>query len=76
MPYTMWTVSSDGDTLIGVRSGSPVGYLAYTLVLCGLAVWAAVMKDAEGETRVAVDALRGVPRRSAPSWRTSGRLLG
>ena len=51
MPYTMWTVSSDGDTLIGARSGSPVGYLVYTALLCGLAVWAAVMKDAEGETR-------------------------
>ena len=51
MPYTMWTVSSDGYTLIGVRAGSPVGYLAYTLVLCGLAVWAAVMRDAEGAIR-------------------------
>jgi hypothetical protein len=62
MPYTMWTVSSDGSTLIGVRDGSPVGYLAYTLVLCGLAVWAAVMSGAEGETRV--------------RWRRYGALLG
>jgi hypothetical protein len=51
MPYTMWTVTADGEALMGVRAGSPVGYLAYSLVLCGLAVWAAVMRDAEGAAR-------------------------
>jgi hypothetical protein len=75
MPYTMWTVTSDAVTLIGVRAGSPVGYLAYTLVLCGLAVWAAVMRDAEGATRARwtrYGALLGVGALATYAWALLG----
>jgi hypothetical protein len=51
-PYTLWVVTDDtAEILIGIRDGSPVGHLLYTVTLCGLAVWAAVMKDAVGATR-------------------------
>lgn len=55
MPWQDWVVidqpPGERGTLLGVRPGSPYGQLLYALCLCGLAVWAAVMKDAEGSAR-------------------------
>jgi hypothetical protein len=54
MPYTMWMVTDYVDDIgefIGIRAGSPVGHLLYTVALCGLAVWAAVIKNAVGDVR-------------------------
>lgn len=54
-PWTFWDLVDrppDGVlTLVGFRDGSVYGHLVYTLGLCGLAVWAAVMRDAEGAER-------------------------
>lgn len=53
-PYTLWPIvdyTDDIGQFVGIRDGSPFGHLLYTLGLCGLAVWAAVMKDARGDTR-------------------------
>lgn len=54
VPFLLWPIVDYVDnagTLIGIREGSPIGHLLYTVTLCGLAVWAAVMKDAVGATR-------------------------
>lgn len=55
MPWTDWVlidrVDDASSALRGVRTGSPYGHLLYTISLCGLAVWAAVMKDAVGAER-------------------------
>jgi hypothetical protein len=55
MPYSSWevvdTTDAGVDTWRGLRDGAPFAYLFYTLGLCGLAVWAGVMKDAEGRMR-------------------------
>jgi hypothetical protein len=47
MPWVYWGADSNGDRLYeSMRPGSPVGHLVYSLALCGLAVTAAVLKDA------------------------------
>jgi hypothetical protein len=54
MPFTEWVLvdfDSGTETLLGVRDGAPLGHVLYQVSLCGLAVWAAVMRDAEGATR-------------------------
>jgi hypothetical protein len=54
MPYTLWTITDYVDDIgnfIGMRDGSPIGHLFYATTLCGLAIWAAVMKDAAGAER-------------------------
>lgn len=66
MPWTDWVLVDRSQdtvlTLTGVRPGSTFGHLLYTLGLTGLAIWAAVMKDAEGGERA--------------SWRRRGVLFG
>lgn len=54
MPFALWAVTDyvdDVGKLIGIRDGAPVGALLYSLTLGGLALWAAVMKDAVGAVR-------------------------
>jgi hypothetical protein len=59
MPWTSYAIveCSDGAngtfacTLNSIRDGSQLGHLFYALSLCGLAVGAAVLRDAEGSTR-------------------------
>lgn len=53
-PWVVWldipaTVDLGREALNG--PGSPVGHLVYIIGLCGLAVWAAVIKDAESAER-------------------------
>jgi hypothetical protein len=63
IPYTIWVVTdySEGiGDLLAVRQGSPLGHLLYAITLCGLAIWAAVMKDAEGETRARWTRIGGI----------------
>jgi hypothetical protein len=66
MPWTDWVLIDRTDDLtldlVGVRDGSPYGHLLYAVGLTGLAIWAAVMKDAEGPERV--------------TWRRRGAALG
>jgi hypothetical protein len=52
-PWAIWleTQASTGLTGEALGSGSPIGHLVYTIGLCGLAIWAAVIKDAEGPER-------------------------
>lgn len=50
-PFTAW-VSSDGpDAELWLSGGSPVWYLVYVVLLCGLAAVAAVLHDTEGARR-------------------------
>jgi len=59
MPWTAYETSGCAGgigqsctwTLDGVRDGSPVGHLLYSLFLSVLACWAAVMRDAVGAVR-------------------------
>ena len=55
MPWQDWVlvdqVEGEAPTLVGVRPGSMLGQFFYSLSLCGLAAWAAIMKDAQGAVR-------------------------
>lgn len=59
MPWTSYAIVDCADradgtfgcTLNSIRDGSQVGHLLYALSLCGLAVTAAVLRDAEGVAR-------------------------
>jgi 4-amino-4-deoxy-L-arabinose transferase-like glycosyltransferase len=51
-PYVDWVIIAQTGEVAGPRRGSPVGHLVYAVALSGLAVWAAVIKDAEGAQRV------------------------
>jgi hypothetical protein len=61
-PYAGWFLITDAGEILGVRPGSRLGHLFYTISLSGLAVWAAVMRDAVGPTRA--------------RWRRIGAVLG
>jgi len=50
-PWLSWAYDANGHPF-AVRLGSPPGHLLYAVALSGLAVWAAVIKDAEGAQRV------------------------
>lgn len=50
-PLADWVLVDEDETVQGVRPGSPFGHLLYAISLSGLAVWAAVMRDAVGATR-------------------------
>ena len=50
-PFADWVMVTQDEEIVGVRPGSPLGHLLYAISLSGLAVWAAVMKDAVGATR-------------------------
>ena len=52
-PWFIWleTQPSMGPTSDPVGTASAVGHLVYLIGLCGLAMWAAVIKGAEGEER-------------------------
>lgn len=50
-PLADWVLVDEAGVVRGARPGSPVGHLLYAISLSGLAVWAAVMKDAEGAVR-------------------------
>lgn len=50
-PWVIWldTAASTGFTGNELGPGSPMGHVIYTIGLCGLAAWAAVIKGAEAE---------------------------
>ena len=48
----LWESGTQG-LVDGIRPGSPTGHMLYAICLSGLAVWAAVMRDAEGRDRAA-----------------------
>jgi hypothetical protein len=50
-PFADWVIVTEDGVPVGVRPGSPLGHLLYAMCLSGLAVWAAVMRDAEGAVR-------------------------
>lgn len=50
-PFADWVLVTEDEVAVGMRPGSPFGHLLYAVSLSGLAVWAAVMKDAVGSTR-------------------------
>lgn len=50
-PFADWVLVNEDEEILGVRPGAPLGHLIYALSLSGLAVWAAVMRDAVGATR-------------------------
>lgn len=47
-PFTLWTTSGGADS---VRGGSPLWYLGYIVLLCGLAATAAMLHEARGAQR-------------------------
>ena len=54
MPYGYWKASpEEARVYTTMRPGSPVGHALYALALCGLAVTAGVLKDAEPAVRAA-----------------------
>ena len=50
-PLADWVLVDEDGVVLGMRPGSPFGHLLYAISLSGLAVWAAVMKDAERAVR-------------------------
>ncbi len=53
MPWVYWGADVGGDRMYeSMRPGSPTGHLVYAVALCGLAVTAAVLKDATAEVKV------------------------
>jgi hypothetical protein len=50
-PLADWVIVDEDEVVQGVRPGSPLGHLLYAMCLSGLAVWAAVMRDAVGADR-------------------------
>jgi hypothetical protein len=50
-PLADWVLVDEDEVVRGVRPGSPLGHLLYAVSLSGLAVWAAVMRDAVGADR-------------------------